>query len=135
MVFQTSLNFCIEVYRMKPVSKSCNSIVCMKISLFMVTVSSEKKYVATKAFVLCFAITTKHCDTAKQVPLTDQSLYEIKRKGQQRVFKRFQLMGLVLLSPGTRNYMNIFSHLFLLKLCCCLKRPKLHKKMAVDGPI
>ena len=120
---------------MKPVSKSCNSIVCMKISLFMVTVSSEKKYVATKAFVLCFAITTKHCDTAKQVPLTDQSLYEIKRKGQQRVFKRFQLMGLVLLSPGTRNYMNIFSHLFILKLCCCLKRPKLYKKMAVDGPI
>ena len=38
-------------------------------------------------------------------------------------------------NPGTIYWMDIFSHLFVVKICnVCLKRPKINKKEAGVGP-
>ena len=38
-------------------------------------------------------------------------------------------------NPGTAYQMDHFSHLFVVKLHCYLKRPKIHGKVAEDGPM
>ena len=38
-------------------------------------------------------------------------------------------------NPGTIYWMDIFSHIFVVKICnVCLKRPKINKKEAEVGP-